>query len=225
MRRLRAPLLCLTGLLIIGCDEQSEIEVYRAPAEPPIPTAAGGPNPHAGVGGPMMGGGVAGMPTMGDPRLITWDMPPGWALRPVAGPMRQATLVSGDGPEAIEVSVATAGGDLMANVLRWWRLLGHTDNPTPEQIAAMVTPLEGHTLEAVLVDVPGPGPEGDGPPQRTMVGAFAHEGAIWFFKTTDAADRVERHADGLRAVFDSVRPVNPPATQPAATQPATQPTP
>jgi len=224
MRHRPGPLLCLTGLLIIGCDEEPEIEVYRAPADPPVAGATVTDNPHAGMGGPMAGGGTMAT-SMSDRRLITWDLPEGWSIRPVAGPMRSGTLASGVGPDALEVSVATAGGGLMANVARWWRLLGHAEPPTGEQLQQMITPLEGHALEAVLVDLPGAEPEGDQPRMRTLAGVVEHEGTLWFFTVTDTDARLDRHGDAVRAIVRSVRPVKPPATRPApaAQTPASRP--
>ena len=110
----------LLGGAVVGCGEE-EITVQQVPKgmetiaqddqQPAKSGQDGPPGPTASANDP----------------LRIWALPEGWRELPTTAPMRLATLMIGDGNEAVEVAITSFPGDVggdLANVNRWRGQLG-----------------------------------------------------------------------------------------------------
>lgn len=89
----------------------------------------------------------------GSPRL-TYEVPEGWT-EGRAGGMRQAAFEVSDGDRKVEITVITAGGDLLAHVNRWRDQI-QLDPVTQEQLDREVQQIEIDESTGSYVQLIGP---------------------------------------------------------------------
>ena len=93
-----------------------------------------------------------------DDKPVTWVLPPGWREGPKKG--RYATILPDPGDDEIELTVTTAGGNLLDNVNRWRSQLGleKVNADALDTFCREVTTTQGKKL--MRVDLTGMAPKG-----------------------------------------------------------------
>ena len=190
----RLPLLLLLPLALSGCGEEPRVRVYDAPADA-APPAAATPIVAAGPPGDVPGGGLA------------WEVPAGYRDTGESNQFRTATLVSGDGPDAVEVAISRVpgqAGGIAANVNRWRGQLGLPPASTEEVIAAVdPAPTGEEGLAGMVVTLANPAAD---PPAAQRIAWFDLGPATWYVKATGTPAAVERETPTLDRFLASLRP-------------------
>ncbi len=199
-----AVLAAALQLTAAGCRED-EARVYDVPKEP-------GGSPAPAGGGPVA-------------FEVRYTLPAGWAADPTPRAMREATFIAGQPPDAAQVYISRAGGDLMSNLAMWRAQLG-LPPVAPDQAMGLITHAPTADGTAVLVDLsadssgpgaatrpdesspPGPlahGSTGDGAIGRIIVAIIAAPDDNMFVKMQGSESAVARHRDELLAFVGSIR--------------------
>jgi hypothetical protein len=177
------------ALLLVSCEKNSEIKVYRvskAPLEESAPQQQDAMPTNTAV--PRMPGAVA--PTAAN--AVT--TPSNWEPQPLSQ-MRQASfLVKGDNGEVADISLVSLGaaaGNVLDNVNRWLDQLGQP--PITEQklgdIAQRLTTSLG---EVTIIDLAGLPKDADPARDGRIIAAMATTGSsTLFFKMRGNADLTE----------------------------------
>ena len=192
MRIRKYFILCLglsVVLLLVGCEKNSEIKVYRvskAPLERSVPQQQDAMPTNTTA--PRMPGGLA--PTA-ETAVTT---PPNWEAQPLSQ-MRQASyLVKGDNGAVADVSfvsLGSAAGNVLENVNRW---LGQLGQPpiTEEKLGEIAQRLQTSLGDMTVVDLAGlpnnADPARDG---RIIAAMMTTSNATLFFKMRGNADLTE----------------------------------
>ena len=183
----------LVAALLVGCDKNSEIKVYRVSKAPleqsgsqqqdAIPTNTAAPRMPAGL------------PPAMETSVTT---PPNWEPQPLSQ-MRQASfLVKGDNGAIADVSfvsLGSAAGNLLENVNRW---LGQLGQPpiTEQKLGEMAQRLHTSLGDVTIVDLAGlpdnADPARDG---RIIAAMVTTANATLFFKMRGNADLAEAQKD------------------------------
>jgi hypothetical protein len=144
--------LSLLAALLVSCEKNSEIKVYRVSKAPLEEPAAQQENAMpTNTAAPRMPGGLA---PAAETAVTT---PPNWEPQPLSQ-MRQASfLVKGDNGAVADVSfvsLGTAAGNLLDNVNRW---LEQLDQPpiTEQKLSDVAQRLRTSLGDAVIVDLAG----------------------------------------------------------------------
>jgi hypothetical protein len=179
----------LASALLVSCEKNSEIKVYRvskAPLEESAPQQQDAMPTNTTV--PRMPSGLA--PT-GDTAVAT---PPNWETQPLSQ-MRQASfLVKGDNGAVADVSfvsLGSAAGNVLENVNRW---LGQLGQPpiTEQKLGEMAQRLHTSLGDVTIVDLAGlpdnADPARDG---RIIAAMVTTDNATLFFKMRGNADLAE----------------------------------
>src|SRR5712675_412152 len=190
--RIRKHFIIYLGLfsaLLVSCEKNSEIKVYRvskAPLEQSAPQRQDAMPTNTAA--PRMPGGLA---PAADTAVTT---PPNWEAQPLSQ-MRQASfLVKGDNGAVADVSfvsLGSAAGDVLENVNRW---LGQLGQPpiTEQKLGEMAQRLHTSLGDVAIVDLAGlpdnADPARDG---RIIAAMVTTADATLFFKMRGNADLAE----------------------------------
>lgn len=184
-------------ILLVGCADRSEPEVYtvekeETPEPPPsAPEApfAGGMDSMATDSMPNSGGMAAPGDNMRNRSLPDsavnqstdnpdWQVPATWQ-RAGGSAMRRASFQGTGSGGTVDIAVTSFPGDvggLTANVNRWRRQIGLAAQ-SPAEVEAAVQRRKVGPHEATLCEMASAG-------QATLAAIFSHEGNSWFFKMT-----------------------------------------
>src|SRR4051794_33894586 len=181
--------LALSVVLLVSCDKNSEIKVYRvakAPLEQSSPQQQDAIPTNTAA--PRMPGGLA---STTETAVTT---PPNWEPQPLSQ-MRQASfLVKGDNGAVADVSfvsLGSAAGNVLENVNRW---LGQLGQPpiTEQKLGKMAQRLHTSLGDVTIVDLAGlpdnADPTRDG---RIIAAMVTTADATLFFKMRGNADLSE----------------------------------
>jgi hypothetical protein len=191
MRFGRSLVICpvLVGALLVACEKNSEIRVYRvskAPLEESAPQQQDAMPTNTAP--PRMPGGLA--PTAAS--AVT--TPPNWEPQPLSQ-MRQASfLVKGDNNAIADisfVSLGTAAGDVLDNVNRWLDQLGQPPI-TEQKLGDIAQRLRTSLGDVIIVDLAGLPQDADPARDGRIIAAMATTGnSTLFFKMRGNADLTE----------------------------------
>jgi len=198
----RAVFLALIVALSAGCDNKSEIKVYRvskAPLEEAGPDQqvampANAPSPSMPGG---MGAGIAARDS--NASKIKWTKPETWTDVPPSA-MRYASFAAGTNENKVDVSIVTfsgEGGGDADNVNRWRQQIG-LPPMTPADVATQIKPLKSDGAAFSIVDMAGPN-------ARTLAAWTRREGKVWFFKASGPCGAVEKEKSNFVNFVRSVR--------------------
>src|SRR3954453_9025317 len=213
--------LASSAALLVSCDKDSEIKVYRvskAPLEQSAPQQQDAMPTNSAA--PRM---PAGLPPPAETAVTT---PPNWEPQPLSQ-MRQASfVVKGDNGAVADVSfvsLGSAAGNVLENVNHW---LGQLGQPpiTEQKLGKMAQRLYASLGEVTIVDLAGlpdnADPARDG---RIIAAMLTTANATLFFKMRGNADLTEaQKGDFIKwvaAVCDSQTQTGP--SQIAAAPPQT----
>ena len=215
----------LASALLVSCEKNSEIKVYRvskAPLEQSVPQQQDAMPTNTTA--PRMPGVLA-------PEAETAvTTPPNWEPQPLSQ-MRQASfLVKGDNGAVADVSLVSLGsaaGNVLENVNRW---LGQLGQPpiTEEKLGEMAQRLHTSLGDVAIVDLAGlsdnADPARDG---RIVAGMVSTANSTLFFKMRGNSDLAEaQKADFIKwvaAVCNGQTQSEPPQMAGAPPQTATAP--
>jgi hypothetical protein len=213
--------LALSAALLVSCEKNSEIKVYRVSKAPLEQSASQQQDAMpTNTTAPRMPGGLA---TTADTAVAT---PPNWEPQPLSQ-MRQASyLVNGENGAVADisfVSLGSAAGNVLENVNRW---LGQLGQPpiTEQKLGEMAQRLHTSLGDVTVVDLAGlpdnADPARDG---RIIAAMVTTDNATLFFKMRGNADLAEAQKDDFikwaAAVCDAQRQAGP--MQMAAAPPQT----
>ena len=178
------------ALLLVSCEKNSEIKVYRvskAPLEQSAPQQQDAAMP-TNTAAPRMPGGLA---PAAETAVAT---PPNWEPQPLSQ-MRQASfLVKGDNGTVADVSfvsLGSAAGNVLENVNRWLGQLGQSPI-TEEKLGETAQRLHTSLGDVTIVDLAGlpdnADPARDG---RIIAAMVTTANATLFFKIRGNADLAE----------------------------------
>src|SRR3954452_2340566 len=181
--------LVICSALLVSCDKDSEIKVYRvskAPLEQSAPQQQDAMPTNTAA--PRM---PAGLPPAMETAVTT---PPNWDPQPLSQ-MRQASfLVKGDNGAVADVSfvsLGSAAGNVLENVNRW---LGQLDQPpiTEQKLGEMAQRLHTSLGDITIVELAGL-PENADPARdgRIIAAMVTTANATLFFKMRGNADLAE----------------------------------
>ncbi len=179
----------LCSVLLVSCEKNSEIKVYRvskAPLEQSAPQQQDAMPTNTTA--PRM---PAGLPPTADTAVTT---PPNWEAQPLSQ-MRQASfLVKGDNGAVADVSfvsLGSAAGNILENVNRW---LGQLGQPpiTEQKLGEIAQRLHTSLGDVTIIDLAGlpdnADPARDG---RIIAAMVTTVNATLFFKMRGNADLAE----------------------------------
>ena len=181
--------LVICSALLVSCEKNSEIKVYRVSKAPPEQSAPQQQDAMpTNTSAPRMPSGLA---PAAETAVAT---PPNWETQPLSQ-MRQASfLVKGDNGAVADisfVSLGSAAGDVLENVNRW---LGQLGQPpiTEQKLGEMAQRLHTSLGDVTIVDVAGlpdnADPARDG---RIIAAMVTTASATHFFKMRGNADLTE----------------------------------
>src|SRR5437899_570123 len=170
----------LSAALLVSCEKNSEIKVYRvskAPLEESAPQQLDAMPTNTAA--PRMPGGLA--PTA-ETAVTT---PPNWEPQPLSQ-MRQASfLVKGDKGAVADISfvnLGTAAGNALDNVNRWLDQLGQPPI-TEEKLGDIAQRLRTSLGDVIIVDLAGLPKDADPAQDGRIIAAMATTGnSTLFFK-------------------------------------------
>src|SRR6266480_1131583 len=181
--------LVICSALLISCDKNSEIKVYRvskAPLEESAPQQQDAMPTNTAA--PRMPGGLAGTT---ETAVTT---PPNWEPQPLSQ-MRQASfLVKGDNGAVADisfVSLGSAAGNVLENVNRWLGQLGQA--PITEQKLGEITQRLRTSLgDVTIVDLAGLADNADAARDGRIIAAMVTTAdSTLFFKMRGNAELAE----------------------------------
>jgi hypothetical protein len=185
--------LALSAALLVSCEKNSEIKVYRvskAPLEESIPQQQDAMPTNTAA--PRMPGAL---PSAADTAVVT---PPNWEPQPLSQ-MRQASfLVKGDNGAVADVSfvsLGSAAGNVLENVNRWLGQLGQP-SITEQKLGEMAQRLHTSLGDATIVDLAGLPENADSARDGRIIAAMVTtSNATLFFKMRGNADLAEAQKD------------------------------
>lgn len=135
-----------------------------------------------------------GAATGGAPDLH-YDVPEGWKEEPASG-LRLASFQVSDGGQKAEITVVTAGGDLLANVNRWRGQidLGPT---TQDQLDRDAQPIDVGEQKGAYVELVGP-------KMTTLAVVVQAAGRTWFITLKGDNELAQREADNFKSFVHSL---------------------
>ncbi|HEU0209270.1 MAG TPA: hypothetical protein VFQ78_09865 [Candidatus Udaeobacter sp.] len=179
----------LSAVLLVGCEKNSEIKVYRvskAPLEESAPQQQDAMPTNTAA--PRM---PAGLASTTETAVAT---PPDWEPQPLSQ-MRQASfLVKGDKGAVADisfVSLGSAAGNVLENVNRWLNQLGQPA-VTQQKLSQIAQRLHTPLGDVTIVDLAGLPDNADPARDGRIIAAMATTGnATLFFKMRGNADLTE----------------------------------
>ncbi len=183
---------CVAALSLAGCNNDSEITVYRIPKEAqPQATPVQDAMQAAANAGPL---------------TVQWTAPPGWETQPATGFRKGSFLYHGPDGQQADISVISfpeSAGGLLANINRW---RGQLKLAPVSDIAEAATPMSvaGHPLS--FVDIVSDQPMLDGGlKSRVLGGILETPGETWFFKMTGPDQLVASQRDTFRQFLANIQ--------------------
>jgi hypothetical protein len=181
--------LALSAALLVSCERNSEIKVYRVSKAPPEQSAPQQQDAMpTNTAAPRM---PAGLPRAMETAVTT---PPNWEPQPLSQ-MRQASfLVKGDNAAVADVSfvsLGSAAGNVLENVNRW---LGQLGQPpiTEQKLREMAQQLHTSLGDVTIVDLAGLPDNADQARDGRIIAAMVTTAdATLFFKMRGNADLAE----------------------------------
>ncbi|HZR06759.1 MAG TPA: hypothetical protein VFA61_13110 [Candidatus Udaeobacter sp.] len=179
----------LLAMLLVSCEKNSQIKVYRvskAPLEESAPQQQDAMPTNTAA--PRMPGGIAPAATT----AVT--TPPNWEPQPLSQMRRASFLVKGDQGAVADisfVSLGAAAGNVLDNVNRWLEQLGQP--PISEQkLGEVAQRLRTPLGDVVIVDLAGLPKDADPTKDGRIIAAMVTTGdATLFFKMRGNADLTE----------------------------------
>jgi hypothetical protein len=146
---------------------------------------------------PPVGGGAA--PARGIPE---YTAPPDWtkAARPTT-PFAVAEFTIARDNERALVTISLAGGDALANIMRWRNQVG-LPPASEDEVKKEVRPITVDDTPGQFVDLVGPESAGR---QRILGVVVPRGGQSWFFKMRGPADLVDSQKSAFETFLKSVR--------------------
>lgn len=191
IRPIICALLAVTGLLLVGCDEQ-EVRAYEAPKSEPYVE----PDIFKSMTAPRSAS-----------KAIGWDVPAGWAESANASSILfavyEAKSEAGDARITV-TKLRTDGGGVLANINRWRGQVGL--GPVDSFEAQPMTLIQAGGGPAGLIDIASP--EGvDAGLERMMVVMVPRpqDGLTWYFKMTGPKTSLDEHKAAFVSFVESVR--------------------
>src|SRR6266481_7467403 len=177
------------ALLLVSCEKNSEIKVFRvskAPLEQPAPQQQDAMPTNTAA--PRMPGGLA---PAADTAVAT---PPNWEPQPLSQ-MRQASfLVKGDNGAVADVSfvsLGSAAGNVLENVNRWLGQLGQS-SITEQKLGEIAQRLHTSLGDVAIVDLAGLPDNADPARDGRIIAAMVTTGnSTLFLKMRGNADLTE----------------------------------
>lgn len=205
--------LVAAALALYRRDTQAAPEL-REPAASPVTGAASTREPAASQpAGPLASHAIMGSENAEAPS-VTWTVPDSWEAARNPNGMRVATYrVRGDGSadDAVDISVARAGGSNDANIARWQEQFDA--DPATRRTDASI-----QGLAVTLVDIRGtyrgggmmPGAPPESHPGWTMLAAIVAPpaGAAYFFKVLGPSSAVDKTRSAFGALVQSLKPTS-----------------
>lgn len=132
---------------------------------------------------------------------LTYEAPAHWQPAPPS-PFSVLAFRVAEGGRTLEITVSTAGGDLLANVNRWRGQVGLAPWTAPE-LAAAVKKIRTLGTEGDYVQLVGPSSQGGG---QTILGVVARAaGQTWFVKLRGDSTLAEREKPQFEAFVNSLK--------------------
>ena len=128
-----------------------------------------------------------------------WQLPAGWQEAPAGQFLVAKFILAGEGGAQTAVNVSRSAGDgggLVPNLNRWRKQLGLAELSGPEEINALVKPLEIPGGQASLVDMSGTDAR-TGQPARLVAVMVPQGNQTWFYKLMGDAKVVENQKDSF----------------------------
>jgi hypothetical protein len=211
--RCRLFLCSLSGLFLLGCDQNTQPKAARA-----IPSRPNNPAQQASIHAPPSGAFRSGGSeesidrSGGEIRLdaITFTAPTGWGRKRSESSFIDAEYVlpRADGDEADgRLTVSQAGGTIEANVDRWkGQFGGSPKNARQEQI-------DVGGLSVTLVDFSGDfndqrgpfAPPVNRPGYRMIAAIIPMNGQLHFVKAVGPQKTIEAHAEEFKTLIHTVK--------------------
>jgi hypothetical protein len=135
------------------------------------------------------------------PSEFTYEVPKGWSPGTMNA-MRKAAFAVTDGDQKIEITISTAGGDLLANINRWRGQIG-LDAMTQSELDQQIKKLKIGKSAGDYIELTGPA---DAPRRQSIYGVVVVEaGQTWFFKLVGDTALAEREKSNFESFVQSVK--------------------
>jgi hypothetical protein len=187
----RSRLICtaLLGVLLMACEKNSEIKVYRVSKAPPEESAPQQQDAMpTNTAAPRMPGGLS--PTT----ETAATTPPNWEAQPLSQMRQSSFLVKGDNGAVADisfVSLGAAAGNVLDNVNRWLDQLGQPPI-TEQKLGEIAQRLRTSLGDVTIVDLSGLPKDADPARDGRIVAAMVTTGSsTLFFKMRGNADVTE----------------------------------
>ena len=135
---------------------------------------------------------------------LQYTLPDGWSLDPNPRPMRVMTVTTGGGKPAslIVTRLSTSFGGMLMNINRWRGEVGLP--PTQDEKSSPETPVQLGENPGAMIDLNGPGKDGNTPTRSLIARATLGE-SVWFFKLLGPADTVKTQEPAFRSFLASLK--------------------
>jgi hypothetical protein len=135
------------------------------------------------------------------PSDLTYEVPKDWSPGTMNA-MRKAAFQVTDGDQKIEITIATAGGDLLANINRWRGQIGLEPTTQPE-LDQQMKKLKVGSSSGDYIELTGPA---DAPKPQSIYGVIVnHTGQTWFFKLVGDTALAQREKSNFESFVQSVK--------------------
>ena len=162
---------------------------------PFAPFASGGSRKSAGPS-PLDHDSSPRPPAPGGGAALRYEAPEGWKEEPASG-FRQASFQVSDAGQKAEITVVTAGGDLLANVNRWRGQI-ELKPTTQEQLDRETQPIDVGELKGTYVKL-------DGPKKTTLAVVVEAAGRTWFITLKGDNELAQRETENFKSFVHSLR--------------------
>lgn len=133
---------------------------------------------------------------------LHYTAPEGWQSVPANREFGQeAAFRISDGDRTANMSVSTAGGNLLQNINRWREQVGLPE-VGPNELPKLIQKVRVGGASADYVDLVGPEAAGG---KRTLGAILSRDGRTWFFKLHGPAGLVEKEKSRFEQFLASVR--------------------
>lgn len=189
---------------LVGCDREPAVTQTSQPKDSTVATAPqmpqGAGNPQLPPDHPPVTPGMQ-MPGMGEAKApgIAYTVPAGWKEDRTPRPMREATLLIGEGDKGAELVVTRLSGqfgEFGANINRWRGQVGLGATDDAGKIASRDVKSSAGELKVY---------ELEGPTKKMLVGILKQGDATWFFKLTGDKATVTQNTAAFDQFLQSLR--------------------
>lgn len=126
---------------------------------------------------------------------LHYEVPEGWKEEPASG-FRLASFQVSDGGKKAEITVVTAGGDLLANVNRWRGQIG-LDPTTQAELDRDAQPIDVGELQGQYVELTGP-------KKTTLAVVVQAAGRTWFTTLKGDNELAQRETENFKTFVHSL---------------------